>query len=290
MGDWQRETRVWATTTVIAIASVGTSAAAVPASEAPAQVAVVWAVAGLASQPDLPIDVWADVQAVLQFRRALRIVPKGEMFAPGTSLADAVRSCGADLGCMVARLEGTGIRFGLSVTVTLDVEPVLVALRLVDTRAPQVAATEVVRSTRDGAAISKAIRRGSGALLAQAGYRQYGRLLVETAPIGATLLVDPPAPDIDPSQHELLLLPGRYRVLAELADHHAATATVAIDAGRLTTLQLVLPEAPRWWGSWWLWSAVGVAVAGGAAAAVWATTRTGGVCVTGLQGDCDPSP
>ncbi len=229
-------------------------------------------------------SVLADVYAAAELRVGLRLLSQEEMFVAGSSeLVAKVRDCGSDTACTANRLRSFDARLGLVVVVNLAIEPPLLGLQLLDTDERRLVAESLGAVEAADGGISAAIRRRAAELLERAGYPQAGRLKVVVQPVNARVAIDGYEPDRG-SVGRFTLPPGRYEVRAEADGHLPGTAAAVVTGGQESSVALSLVEESSVLGAWWFWTAIGVAVAGGTAAALVATRSTTRCLCTTLNG------
>ena len=237
-------------------------------------------------------SVQQDVAEVVRYRAGLSLMAADELFpARGPSLGEDLRGCGSDSSCLVARLHDADVALGLIVVANLQLEPPFLSLILIDGARSRVAGRSGGAVDLARGSLSAAIREQTAKVLGEAGFALAGRLVVEVSPAGAKLGVSGGQLAESGSGSTFVLAPGRYTLLAELAGYRSEGATVDVTAGREAHVALILEEAPGISASPWLWIAVGVAIAGGTAAAIVATRSSDGcLCVTSVGGACQPCP
>jgi hypothetical protein len=100
--------------------------------------------------------------------------------------------------------------------------------------------------------------------------REKGVLRVESSPPGARLWLDDS--ELGEAPQKRTLIPGEYRIRAELAGYLPREEKVLLDArGRVLTLSLVArppPPAPPWYRRWYWWTAIGAVVTAGVVAGI----------------------
>jgi hypothetical protein len=83
---------------------------------------------------------------------------------------------------------------------------------------------------------------------------------------------------------------GRYRLQISAEDHRADARELELAPGESLALTVELEEETAIYEAWWFWTAIGVAVAGGAAAIGFAASRPPTcLCVAGTFERCEIS-
>jgi hypothetical protein len=231
-----------------------------------------------------------DVGRATAFRR-MKLASNEEMFAAGSGdLSSRVRDCGSDIGCIAERLRAFDARFGLVVVVNAALDPPLISLQLLDIDDRKMIAQNAAELAPEEKTISEAVSERAKKIFEQAGWPQLGRIVVEVAPARAKITLGDQAPD-EGAPNVFTVSPGRYLVRAELDGYASGSAEAVAIAGKDTRVGLTLEEEKSLLSSPWLWAAIGVAAAGGAAAAIIATRPTERcLCITvnGSACGCDP--
>ena len=216
------------------------------------------------------LSVWEDVREVVQFRIGLGLAVREERSREETErLVSELGDCGSNLECLGSHLRSAGVDLGLLVVINLQMAPPFMSLQLIDADAEKVVGASRGRIDPALETVSSAVRRGAGALLAQAGYVEAGRVLVDVSPPGARVTAGDRVVQTNGEPPGFLLLPGKYQLRSELTGRSDALTEVEVRPGTEVRASLVLAESPSVLTSVWLWAAVGVAaVAGGVALAV----------------------
>ena len=239
------------------------------------------------------VSVREDVRDVLRFRGGISQLPDDELYGAGRGgLGTSLRDCDADTACLVARLENASVRLGLIVVVNQALDPPFLSVQLVDTNQRRAAGTWRGSVAPEAGAIGAELRRVTAQLLEQAGHPPLARLIVEVSPPSAQVRVSGGAlPELG-SLPRFLLPTGSYDVLATLPDPEDASTRVEVVAGKEAHVALILEPSRSVLGSPWLWTAIGVAVAGGALAAILASTQPSErcLCIYGPGTGCQPCP
>lgn len=224
-----------------------------------------------------------DVSAASGLRVGLRLISQEEIFVQGSGdLGSKVRECGSDTACIANKLRAFDARLGLVVVANLVIDPPLISLQLMDTDERRMVGQSI--GELDVAAdktVSGAVRRRAAEIFETAGYLRAGRLLVQAEPPSATIAV---AGGFEPNvgtPNVFTLPPGKYEVRADKDGYERASGVADVVGGSQATLRLSLAEKTSVVKSWWFWTIIGVAVAGGTTAAVVATRPTTRcLCVT----------
>ncbi len=178
-------------------------------------------------------------------------------------LEDEVRRCGEDNGCVLARLSTSGVDLGVYVVANFEVSPPLITLELLDTKRRRSIARKLVdaQALDIDVAITGAVER----VLLETGLRVGGEVVADIVPGEAKVTLDDRPIEVgvpvlsDVGAHVLRVRLDGYVPLEQRLD-------VALrDEQRLA---LRLEPEPGILSTWWFWTAVGVAVAGGVTAAV----------------------
>ena len=240
-------------------------------------------IAGPQGAPSLS-SVIADVSASAELRVGVRLLSMEEMFVTGAErLGARVRDCGSDVVCIANRLRAFDARLGLVVVANLALEPALLSLQLLDTDDKRIVA-QAEGELDGGQTLSAAIRGRADEIFDAAGYARAGRLVVDVSPPNAKVeLGEGLEPDAGRG-NVFTVVPGRYEVHATAEDHHPGSGVAVLTSGETARLELVLERETSLLGAWWLWTAIGVAVAGGTTAIVLATRPATRCLCTSVNG------
>jgi hypothetical protein len=205
------------------------------------------------------------------FAVGLRVATAAEAHRRGVD--EALRACALDAGCAALALRNAGFDFGLLTVVSLDLDPPLVASRLIDADSGRVV-DRAQGTAALGAPLDALLDAHVDRSLKAAGHALGARLEVALRPSGASWwLADLPRP-LEPTGEAAIVPAGRHRLLAEAPGHEALERELELAVGESRRLDLELRPAPSIWASPWLWVAVGV-VAAGATTATLIATRPG---------------
>jgi hypothetical protein len=226
-----------------------------------------------------------DLVAELSFRLGVRAVAKQALESPHSEIPQAIRACGSDDGCVVARLEASDISAGLLAVLNLSSSHPLLSLRIVRRGG---ARAQLVEPVKPGE--RSMIRALAGRLFDRAGWPLAGRIAVETSPVDAKVTVlDASSAEPDLEGNVFKVPPGVVRVLAERDGYLREESSVHVTAGREERVILELKRQASLLESPWLWVIIGVAAAGAGAGAVAIGTNRAKSCFC-IGPPCNPCP
>jgi hypothetical protein len=212
-----------------------------------------------------------EVAAVVAWRPTMRLVH-----------ADVrVEACGGDAGCLAEELAPLGVAFGLLIVINTEVDPPLLAMRVLDVERRAIAAEAFGPI---GSSLETASRARAEKVLDAMGLLEAGRIVVKSD--GAISIV--PAP-IRSGDDGYWVVPGRHRVSARWGDR-VTSEDVVITAREERTVVLAPFEERSLVESPWLWIGVAAgaaAIAAGVVAAVLVRSGTD-VCLGPPDTDCPP--
>lgn len=221
-------------------------------------------------------------------RPGLSMVEPTTLAAANRDLDAAVARCGRGVACIANRLVGVGLDLGLLITVLASTDEIALAVTLIDVRttAELFSGTGL---TTDEHGLADEIRRLVRLAFDKAGEPVGAELSVEIQPSDAKVQITSRAGvgyGVGPIVH---VRPGQYDVFASADGYEAGSTSVTVQPGGRAVVQLALQKKSSVWSSPWLWTAVGVVVAGGTTAAIVAAQpgRTC-ICVRGPIGTCPP--
>lgn len=260
------------------------------------RVVIVALVAGGGGDTLTPSRVHDDVAAAVSESAGLSTISGEELFVTDDSLQARVQDCASEAACIAAELRPLAVRLGIVALVSRDVDPPLVALRLVDVEHAREAGTSVGPLEPGEGGLSAALRRRARRLLDQAGFPAAVRLFVVARPAGATLSVDPiagggegPVEREVPAGHLFLVPPGRHVLRGVAEGYLPGSREVTVEPGQEVRVELELEAEPSpLTSSPWFWIGAGAAVILGAAAVVAATQGSECVCVAAPGVECPP--
>jgi hypothetical protein len=232
-----------------------------------------------------PIDEVSLTEAVasgVAWFPEVRLVSKAEMDGGmGRRFDEGVRGCGASTDCIGRVARSASLTHVIVVVANFATDPPIVGVELVPADPGGNSANEVItvsgiHASKIAESVSEAVIR----ILSALGLEKCGRVVVKVSPEDARVSVSgmPSAGGV------WTLDAGVHPVVAARDGYEAHAGEVAVKAGEVTPVTLILePERP-FYTSPWFWAAVGaVAVAGGTAAGLWLSGDDGpetvGVCV-----------
>ena len=225
-------------------------------------------------------SVLDDITEAARFRAGLRLVSNEEMFvASSGGLGSRVRDCGSDSMCIADRLRAFDARLGLVVVVNLALDPPLLSLQLLDTDDRKKVGESLGELVAADGGISNALRSRARKLFEDGGYGQAGRIVVEVSPPGAKITIGEGAEPEEGATNVYLVPPGHYAIAATADGYSDGAGEAVVTSGQETKVALLLEKDSSIVKSPWFWTVIGVAVAGGAAAAILAATRTTTRCL-----------
>lgn len=233
----------------------------------------------------LRVDALYDaVLGTTRSRMGLRVLTWEEVYVARESGLEArVRACGSDSDCIASRLRTLDARMGLVVQLIFDLDPPVYRLQLLDTDSRKEIRQSVGRIPR-GANVPGFIAQKTDDLLAESGYIESGRLVVEVNPPAANVQLREGVPADPGNPNIFTTAPGRYHVEASLEDYKPATKPALVKAGERTSVQLTLEDDRPIWKSVWFWSGIVAVVVAGVTTTAVLAGQTSESTVTLRQG------
>ena len=196
---------------------------------------------------------------------------------------DRIRNCGSDDSCTTKTIAEAGASRLVLAVANLTADPPIVTMKLVDCASGGRIAGEVIE-LRDLSTLDRELEGAIKRLLQSADHTLGAMLRVRTTPADAELAFVPPSIR---SKSELVLVPAaEVKVIAAREGYEEDDVVVNAIAGQIHDVELELSTSTVL-TSWWLWTIVGVAVAGAGAATIYAATRDPGHCYPARTGGCD---
>lgn len=220
------------------------------------------------------VSIWEDVREAAAYRSGITVLAPEELDAiEGTRLDSALKECGSDTMCLTERVHESAVPLAVACVLNFALDPPFMSLQLVDGEKRKLAAKSIGRIDTKKGTVSAAIRAAVAKLLAEAGYTEGGRLIVETMPPHAHVEVIGAAVDPADSPATMVVPPGVYDVRAVLPGYVEVKQPVTVAAGKDARLSIPLVRETSLVESPWLWGAVGAAVVGGVLAGVLIATQ-----------------
>lgn len=199
------------------------------------------------------------------FAVGLRVATAAEARRRGVD--EALRACALDAGCAALALRNAGFELGLLTVVSLDLDPPLVASRLIDAASGRVV-DRAQGSAALGAPLDALLDAHVDRSLAAAGHALGARLELSLRPSTATWRLADLATPLEPTGETAVVPAGAHRLLVEAPEHEPLERALELSPGESRRLELELRPARSIWASPWLWVAVGVVAAGATTAAL----------------------
>lgn len=238
----------------------------------------------VAPSPDVNASkVFAAVDEAAQLRRTLRVMSIDDyFFHEGGELANRALACGEDTACIAKQLAPFDADLGLVVIINPKLDPPLLSLLLIDTKAKTVAA-EAYPRTKSGE-IFETLRTEAEKLFDKRGFGRAGRLMVRVDPSRATITIDGAKPDVG-TPNRYTLEAGTYEVRAEAEGFAPKTAQAVVTSGMTAEVALTLEPDEPIYASPWFWAAGAAVVVGTAVGVGFATLSSSTDCVCALTAD-----
>ncbi len=171
-----------------------------------------------------------------------------------------------DASCLAEIGGALGVQYLVSGSAGRMGDTYLLHLKLIDIREARVANRVAEAFQGQESQFIAATRFAARNLV---GHRQSGegKLQVRPSVSDATIILDGEPVEFEA---ERTVKAGKYNLRLEADGYHPWIGDVYVDEGRLTRLDVEMTGLPEaWYGKWWLWTTVGVVVAGGLAAGLY---------------------
>jgi hypothetical protein len=232
------------------------------------------------SRAPSPITVSAihsAASSALELRTGLGLLSEEDLFVLANP-QQRVLDCGSDLRCVSQRLRSLNADLGLIVVASEVDDAVLIDLRLIQTSDGRLIASDGTSYSASEGPLLEAITDRIGRLLDDAGHRRGGRLSVSVTPENARVWID------GVEERAVVVEAGEHVVRAAAEGHEDIEQRVTVEAGGSQNVSLSLEETESIASAWWLWTVIGVGIAGGVAGAIVAATRPDAIYCAG-RGD-----
>lgn len=237
------------------------SAFKLPESAEPVKVAVLdFSAAGLEAEAAVNLTQVA-VHELKNFS-GLSVISRDEIRSMLVHVQDKMALGCTDESCLSEIGGALGVQYLISGNVGRMGDTSLLHLKLIDIRAAQVANRVAESFQGQDEQFISAVRFATRELVGRGQHGQ-GRIQVRAEVDDAQTLLDGEAVDLS---GETPVGAGKYNLRVESTGYLPWMGDVYVDEQRLTRLDIRLMERPQqWYEAWWLWTTVGVAVAGGVA-------------------------
>jgi hypothetical protein len=203
-------------------------------------------------------------------------------FEASSALEAVIDRCGSDEACIDDSLVGARARAGLLIVLVKTGDRWLLSVRWQEVGRSHRALNETIQSPELETIALLVIR-----LLDEVGLVRGARLAVKVSPENATTQLSRDGTAV-PLVTEVVVPSGKYRLQVAAEDHRAEARELELAPGESLALSIELEEVRAVYQEWWFWTAIGVAVAGGAVAiGLTASRKPSCLCSAGSFERCE---
>jgi hypothetical protein len=219
-------------------------------------------------------------------RRQMRALADEELFVnAGADFSRRIRSCGPELSCICAASSSLPADLLLVLLASVDRDPVLLGVRLIDRNICKIVG-QAVKEAKADAELGPVVTALAAGVLEKSGYPRLARVKFQLEPADA-IVAAPDSMSMDYADAKSFTgKPGKHTVVVSANGYIPQTIEVELDGEKEMRVSLdaeaSIIESP------WLWIIVGVAAAGAVTGGILWMNRPEVVCVVGSNGTCDP--